>query len=536
MFRYIFRKLKLIKALNQLPDICEENQAPNPNAPKALISKNLQENFAQISAIFHDSPDVVIRKFVIGDGRTEALIVNLEGMSEYKLINENIMGSLMREAGKPGTPEEITLEYLKNSAINLNGIKETTVMEEAVEAVLKGNTAFFLDGSNIALIIKSQTWEHRAIQKSETEVNIRGPKEGFTETLSVNISQIRRIIKDPALCIEGIKLGRRTRTEVGVVYIKDIADPKLVAEVWRRLRRIDIDAVLESGYIEELIEDAPLSVFPTVGNTETPDKFAAKVLEGRVGILIEGTPFALTVPFLFVESFQTAEDYYSRSYFSSLLRILRALSLHLTVALPALYVAIVTFHPNVLPEALLRTISITREGIPFPAFVEALLMGIIYEVFHEGIVHMPRTIAPSVSIIGALILGQAVVNAGVISPIMIIIYSLTAIMGFLLPTQTNSVTLLRIPVLIMSSLFGLFGILWSYVFVIIHLVSLRSFGVPYMAPLMPMSVKDLKDSLIRLPWPMLKTRPQIIDWKGSQRLEDGLAPKPPTTKKSGGSE
>lgn len=409
-------------------------------------------------------------------------------------------------------------------------------MEEAVEAVLKGNTAFFMDGSNVALIIKTQTWEHRGVQQPETEINVRGPREGFTETLSVNISQVRRKIKDPNLRIEPIKLGRRTRTEVCVVYIEDIADPKIVAEVWRRLRRIDIDAVLESGYIEELIEDAPLSVFPTVGNTETPDKFAAKVLEGRVGILFDGTPFALTVPYLFVESFQVAEDYYSRSFFTSLLRIIRITALHITIALPALYVAIATFHPNVIPEALLRTISITREGVPFPAFVEALLMGFFYEAFREGVVHMPRSVGQSVSLVGALILGEAAVNAGVISPIMIIIFSLTAVMGFLLPPQTDSATLLRIPILIMGSFFGLFGVLWSYVFVIIHLASIRSFGAPYMSPFMPLTVKDLKDSLIRLPWSMLKTRPRVVDWKGSTRIADGLGSSPPTAKESGDNE
>lgn len=537
MFRFIWRKLKLLKVINQLPiKNGEILQTPNVEVIPSLISKNLQDNYQQINAIFHNSTDVVIRRFCIGSQQIEALIVSLEGMSEYQLINENILGPLMREAGNYKPSAKITIEYLINSALNLNGIQETTTMEEAVEAVLKGNTVFFMDGTDIALIIKTQTWEHRGVQQPETEVNVRGPREGFTETLSVNISQVRRKIKDPDLSIESMKLGRRTHTEVCIVYIQDIANPKIVAEVRRRLRRIDIDAVLESGYIEELIEDAPMSIFPTVGNTETPDKFAAKVLEGRVGILIEGTPFALTIPLLFVESFQMAEDYYSRSFFTSMLRIIRIIALHITIALPALYVAIITFHPNVVPEPLLRTISITREGVPFPAFVEALLMGFFYEAFREGVAHMPRAIAQSVSIVGALILSQAVVNAGIISPIMIIIYSLTAVMGFLLPSQTDQITLLRVPILIMGSFLGLFGVLWSYIFIIIHLASLRSFGVPYMAPFMPLTLKDWKDAFVRLPWSKLKTRPRVVDWKGSERLAEGLQPNPSITNKSGDGE
>ena len=299
-----------------------------------------------------------------------------------------------------------------------------------------------------------------------------------------------------------------------------------MTEVWQRLKKIDIDSVLESGYLEEFIQDAPFSIFPTVGNTETPDKFAAKILEGRVGILVDGTPFALTVPFLFIESFQVAEDYYSRSFFTSLIRLIRFLALHLTIVLPALYVAVITFHPNIVPETLLLTIARIREGIPFPAFIEALVMGIFYEMFREGSVRMPRIVGQAVSIVGALILGEAAVNAGIISPIMVIITGLTAVTGFLLPPQTDSITLLRIPLLVIASFFGLFGIIWSYIIVVIHLASLRSFGAPYFSPIMPLTFADLKDSFVRVPWWMMKTRPRSIDWQGSVREGENLQPNP----------
>jgi spore germination protein KA len=533
MFKYIQRKLMLLKVANQPPVTEKEILPAELQIPPEQISPKLQKNIDLMNHRFGSSADLVIRRFTIGAQLTEAIVVNLNGMSDLTLINENILGSLMGEAGKTGTLEKITIEYLKDSAINLNGIKESPFMEEAVAAVLNGDTAFFMDGSNIALIMNTRTWAQRGVQQPETEPVVRGSREGFTETLSINISQIRRKIKDPDLSFESIPLGRRTRTEVCVVYIKDLANPKIVTEVWQRLKRVDIDAVLESGYIEEFIQDAPFSIFPTVGNTETPDKFAAKILEGRVGILVEGTPFALTVPFLFIESFQVAEDYYSRSFFTSLIRLIRFLALHLTIVLPALYVAIITFHPNIVPETLLLTISRTREGIPFPAFVEALLMGIFYEMFREGSVRMPRIVGQAVSIVGALILGEAAVNAGIISPIMVIITGLTAVTGFLLPPQTDSITLLRIPLLVIASLFGLFGIIWSYIFIIIHLASLRSFGAPYLSPIMPLTFQDLKDSFLRFPWWLMKTRPRIIDWQGSQRAGENLKPAPPEQKQTG---
>jgi spore germination protein KA len=533
MLNFLKRKLMFLKVGNRFPFTEKDSLSTEPQIPSQEISENLPKNFELIQAIFNNSSDLAIRRFTIGSQSVEAMVVNLNGMSEIKLINDNIIGPLMREAKKTGTPEPVTLEYLKDSAINLNTVQETSTMNEAVEAVLNGDTAFFMDGSSTALIMNTRTWAHRGIQQPETEPVVRGSREGFTETLAVNISQIRRKIKDPDLHFESIRLGRRTRTEVCVVYIRNIANPKIVAEVWRRLRRIDIDAVLESGYIEEFIQDAPLSIFPTVGNTETPDKFAAKILEGRVGILVEGTPFALTAPFLFIESFQVAEDYYSRSFFTSLVRLIRFLALHLTIVLPALYVAIITFHPNIVPETLLLTIARTRETIPFPAFVEALLMGIFYEMFREGSVRMPRIVGQAVSIVGALILGEAAVNAGVISPIMVIITGLTAVAGFLLPPQSDSITLLRIPLLVIASFFGLFGIIWSYIFLVIHLASLRSFGAPYFSPIMPLTFADLKDSFLRLPWWMMKTRPRVIDWQGSSRMGDNLQPGPPESKQPG---
>jgi spore germination protein KA len=533
MFKYIRRKIKFFKLTGKLV-VSEDKVTPHLDLKiPSEIATDLQKNFETINYVFRDSADAVIRRFAIGAKGIGAMVVNLNGMSEIKLINDNIMGSLMWETRKTGTQQPITIEYLKNAAINLSDIQESNTMEDVIAAILKGDTAFFLDGSKLALIINTRTWAQRGVQKPETESVVRGSREGFTETLAINISQIRRKIKDPDLCFETLRLGRRTRTQVCVVYIRNIANPQVVSEVWRRLKRIDIDAVLESGYLEEFIQDAPFSIFPTVGNTETPDKFSAKILEGRVGIMVEGTPFALTIPFLFIESFQVGEDYYSRSVFTTLIRIVRFVALHLTIILPALYVSLLNFHPHILPEPLLLTITVTREGVPFPPFIEALLMGLFYEAFREGSLRLPRAVGQAVSIVGALILGEAAVIAGIVSPVMIIITGLTAVTGFLLAPQTDPITLLRVPVLIMAGILGLFGIIWSYLLIIVHMASLRSFGSPYMSPLMPLTFRDLKDSLLRVPWWAMKTRPRVIDWKGSTREGENLRPGPPQPERTG---
>lgn len=336
-------------------------------------------------------------------------------------------------------------------------------------------------------------------------------------------------LSDPRL-VEDMIIGDKTGTEICIVYIQHVADEKIVDEVKRRLQSIQIDAVLESGYVEELIEDAPFSIFSTISNTESPDKLAGKLLEGRVGIMFNGTPFALSVPMLFVEHFQVREDYYSRAYLVSFIRFFRFVAIHVSIFLPAFWVAIATFHTAILPTTLLVKVAASREGMPFPTAIEAILILLIFEGLKEAGVRLPRPIGPSVSIIGGIILGDAAVSAGIASPIMIIVVGVTGVTGFVIPPQADSITILRIPILIMASIFGIVGITWCYVFLIVHLVSLRSFGTPYFSPFAPLSWKGLKDTFVRVPWWMMGTRPDAISWQTSRRESDSNKPKPPAKK------
>lgn len=392
MLRNLFRKVKYHKKVNQKKPIAPQvGPKIEQLATDSSISKKINENLEKVHTIFKCSSDVSIRNFSIGKNKKEAFIVNIEGLSDKKIINENILGNLMTAANS-SKEYDINIKNIKDNMLSIYNITTVNTLYDSVEGILNGNTLLFLDGEEAALEMRTHACEHRNVEMPQTESTVRGPHEGFTETLSVNIALVRRKIKNADLKIEEMKIGLRTRTDVCIIYLDSLADCKIVEEVNRRLRSIEIDAILESGYIEDFIEDAPFSLFPTVGNTERPDKFAANILEGRVGILVDGSPMALTVPFFFIESLHTVGDYYSGTYLSSFLRLIRFLALHLTLFLPALYVALSNFHPDIVPERLLITMQVTREGIPFPSVVEALGMGIMFDVLREAGVRMPRAV------------------------------------------------------------------------------------------------------------------------------------------------
>lgn len=516
MFKHLIKFMKLSNGLRRTHQQNKEPAEQEDDADRN-ISVHLDDNVQCLERLFEDSSGVLFRKFTIGKTNSQAMIVNIDGLSDKQLISEGILRSVMEEAGKIGVDGGFTLEQFKQSVIHINDIKEASTMNEVLESILNGDTALLFEGFSAVLLIGTQAYEHRGVEPPQTEVVVRGSREGFTESLGTNIALLRRRIKDTDLKIEMIKLGKRTRTSISIVYLKQLADENLVKEIRRRLQSIQIDAILESGYIEELIEDHPYSIFPTIGNTESPDRLAGKLLEGRVGILVDGTPFVLTAPLLFVEHLQATEDYYSRPYLASLLRLLRFASLHISIFLPALYLAITTFNPSILPFEMLNTISAAHAAVPLTIALEAAIMVIIFDLLREAGVRLPKPVGQTVSIVGALILGQAAIQSGIVSPPIVIIVGLAGIASFVLPPQTDSITVLKLPILLVTSVFGFVGLLWCYFILMVHLVSLRSFGVPYMSPFAPFHWKDFKDVLVRVPWRMMKTRSISISGENSQR-------------------
>lgn len=492
------------------------NEAPASDA-KTPFSTKLDDNLKTFQNMLEGNVDVNIRRFSIGKEIKQAFLINIEGLSDKKIINESILETVMIDFRKINLDYEVNNVNLQENALSVYGVNLLHTVEEALDTLFAGNTIMFVDGENTALDIKTRAWEHRNVEVPQTENVVRGPHEGFTETLRTNTALVRRRIQSYDLKIEQMKIGKRTRTEINILYLKSIADNNIVEEVKARLNAIDIDSILDSGYIEEYIQDAPYSFFPTVGNTEKPDKFAAKLLEGRVGIIVDGSPMALTVPCLFIEGLQDSEDYYSRPFYTSFIRFIRYVSLNITLYLPALYIALTNYHPNLIPKKLLIRLAVTHEGVPFPALAEALLMNLLFEIIREAGVRMPSPVGQAVSIVGALVMGEVAVSAGLVSPLMVIIVASTGIMNFMLNPQAGAIATLRYPVMLISAVFGLFGTALSFVVIIIHLSSLRSFGAPYLSPMAPGDSEGMKDVLIRAPLWSMKKRPKIITWRDSDR-------------------
>jgi spore germination protein KA len=496
-------------------DIHQDSYDNNTKEPLKPI---LKENLQKVKQTLGNSIDIVIRELEAGvGGQIQIGIIYTDGLVDKTFINEFILESLLVglrkiEIDSGISLKENTLQTLKKAMLPVGEISEISDFDLLLMHMLSGDTILLIDGINQGLVIGTKGWKDRGVTEPSSETVVRGPKNGFSETIKTNTSLLRRIIKDPNLWIETIKVGKRTRTDIAIAYIKGVAKDEVVAEVHKRLKKIDVDGILESGYIEELIQDAPYSPFPTVYNTERPDKVAAGVLEGRVAIFIDGTPFVLLVPVVLIQFFQASEDYYHRYDISSLIRIVRYLSFFLTLLVPSLYIAITTFHQEMLPTPLLTSIAAQREGVPFPAAVEAVLMEVTFEILREAGVRLPRAVGSAISIVGALVLGEAAVQAGIVSPIMVIVVSITAISNFVTPAfnMAMSLRIVRFLFLILASSFGLFGVVLGLITMVLHLCSLQSFGVPYMSPMAPFVGEEQRDALLRLHRFGFVKRPRFI--------------------------
>jgi len=498
------------------------------NSQKVPIPSDLEVTISQIMNQLGNSPDIVIRRFSLRKekGITAALLYT-DGLVSNPLIS-NFFNSILNKY-PDNTLGLSPIDIIKEQIINAGEVKETLDQTEMINELLRGTTILLIDGEKRAVLISSKGWESRGVTEPDNQVVLRGPREGFTENIRTNTALIRRKLPSSKLRLEQTRIGTLTETYVAIMYIEGNANPNIVEEVRRRLKRIKIDGILESGYIEEFIQDEPWSVFPTIYNTERPDIVAAQLLEGKIAILVDGTPFVLIVPVTIPMYFQAADDYYTRSYIATFLRLLRYISFLISILLPSLFVAITTFHQELLPTTLLISIAAQREGVPFPAFVEALLMDFTFEILREAGVRMPRAVGQAVSIVGALVLGTAAVEAGIVSAVMVIIVAMTAISGFTAASTdiTTPARIIRFGLLVLAASFGLFGVIFGLMVVVIHLVGIRSFGIPYLNGLVPFNLNDQKDIFARLPWFMMFTRPRLMSQANEIREDDTNTPHPP---------
>lgn len=500
-------------------------QKQDPAKPEDLqIESDYKDNINRVKEEFGKSTDIAFRE--IGFSKCKGTAVFVDGLADNQMISEFFL-EMNTEDIK--IAEIDSFEWMVSIATGLGNLLVIMDWNQIYDSLLSGNTIIFVDGYNKAISVDTKGFEKRAITEPSTQLSIRGPKDAFTETLRTNTALIRRRIKSPNLWLETMKIGTVSQTDVGIMYIKGIANEKIIQEVRDRLKRINMDSIIGSGYIEQLIEDQTWTTFPTTYHSERPDTVTAHLLEGRIAIIVDGTPFVLTVPAIFIQFFQAADDYYSRFDISTGIRLLRILAFFLALIAPAVYISATTFHQEMIPTPMAIAIAAQRENVPFPAFVEAMIMEVTFEILREAGLRLPRSVGQAVSIVGALVIGQAVVQAGIISPIMVIVVAITAISNFSTPVFAMAISarLIRFVLMGLATMLGFYGIMIGLMFMVIHLCSLRSFGIPYMMPIAPFNIHNQQDVFIRFPVWAMKNRPKFISKENMVRTGENQKPEPP---------
>ncbi len=488
------------------------------------VFEDVKKNAKYISDLMGDSSDLITRFFTIQyTPDRKAALIALDGMVDSTTIDQHILKPLMREGEKIETKIDLW-EMTYKSLVEVGENTPTEKMKVLVEALLSGDVILFIDGYAKGMAIDAKGWKQRGVEDPRSESVVRGSREGFTETLRVDTALIRRRLKDPDLRLKDMKVGERTKTDVTIMHIEGLADEKIVKKVQCRIEKIDIDGILESGYIEEMIQDTNWSPFPVIQNTERPDVVVGHLLEGKVAVVVDGTPNVLVMPAVFAQFYHSAGDYYEQYMIATFLRLLRLFAFFIALSLPAFYIAFIAFHPDMVPGDLAMAMAAGRSTVPFPSIVEAVLMEISVEILREASIRLPGPIGPTIGIVGALVIGESAVNAGLVSPLMVIVVALTTISSYANPSYNAAISLrlIRFPMMIAASIMGLYGIMLFMLLLLLHLIKIRSFGVPYLSPFSPLRLSDVKDSLIRVPWPLMNKRP-VIFRPGDDSREGGTS-------------
>lgn len=490
-------------------------ELPEDSGPHVLIKTVVQENIQWMQECFSSCSDLVCREFTVGyESPKAAAVFYFDGLVDKELVNDNVLTPLAvtSRIAAPEAIEEDYAKWIQQRVISSGEMKAVPTMNEMAKGILQGDAILFLEDWNQGLVIGAKGWASRSVSEPQTEIVLRGPREAFNEVLRVNTSMLRRRIKSNKLKIESRELGTLTKTNVAIAYIDGVINQDILVELNRRLDQIkEVDSILEGGCIEQYIEDSPYSPFPQIQYTERPDRVAAALLEGRCALIVDGTPDVLILPAVFIQFLQSSEDYYNRILAGTALRWVRYLGIFIAITLPSLYVAITAFHHEMLPTNLALSIAAAREGIPFPAFLEAFVMEIALELLREASIRLPGSIGNALGIVGALVIGQAAVEAKLVAPQMVIVVAFTAIGSFTVPIFEASypIRLIRFPLMLLAAMLGLYGVMLGWIAILIHLISLRSFGFPYMEPLAPLKISGLKDVLIREPRWQMMTKPQF---------------------------
>lgn len=465
----------------------------------------LKENIETIEETFKG--DSILRKRQFSFSGLSACLFYFDGMVNVELINESVIKPLVKSNVR--LPKEHHAKFIAEKLLFASEIKTTSSLDEAVKAMLYGDTLLLLENSHIAIVVNTKGWRTRGISEPENERVLQGPREGFDEAAMFNVAMLRRRLQTSDFCAGMIRLGRRTNTYVFVCYLKSLVNEETLRILKYRLSQIDIDSVLDSNYITEQISDNKAALFKSAGSTERPDIVAARLLEGRIALVVDATPVVITLPYLFSENFQSDEDYYINYKFASAGRLLRFLSFVLAVCVSALYLALTTYHFEFLPPSFAQTVQSARNAVPFPSFLECIILTFIFEILRETGQRMPQSVGHALSIVGGLVVGQAAVEAKIVSAPMLIAVALSGICGLMVPRLKTAVFYLRFMMILAAAVFGIFGMLSLGSVAVISILKMQSFGVDATLSLEKPTMQKLKDTLIRAPWTRMLKRPLI---------------------------
>lgn len=503
------------------------------NPPSEILKEikneqiNYQETVKQLNEYFKEDFDFKIREFEVS-GIIPATLIYLSSMVDKEVIGKEILQPLMSLTSNKEELKQVETFLLKKCLFHAD-IQKTNQLISVIDNLLKGSTVLLVNGIQEAILIDTKKIEKRSIAQPETEQVIRGPRDGFIESLETNICLIRNRLPIPDLRVKKLQIGEITKSNLCLFYINGITNCSLIKDVEKRLSKITIDRILDAGYVEQFIQDNPRSPFPQVKNTERPDVAVGNLLEGRVILMVDGSPFALILPATFAMFYQSSEDYNERTIMMSFVRMIRLVSIVFSLITPSVYVTILSYHPELIPTAFAVAITSGRASVPFPAVIEVFIMEAAMEILREATVRMPKQVGGALSIVGVLVVGQAAVMAGFVSPITVVVIAITTIGSFSTPAynMATGFRMLRFPLLIASGVLGVYGLILGLVLIMNHIISLKSFGVPYFTPFSPMNWDSLKDAAIRAPLRWLLDRPEELYVSNQRRVVNPK--KKPTT-------
>ncbi len=473
------------------------------------ITDSCEDNVKLLKSIL-TSQDILVFAFETKDGAPCAAVY-ADGMTDKALLGEQIARPLS-QAEAPKTPKDAA------KLLQAPEIKEEDDPDKLADEVLAGNTALFIDGVCGALVAGMKKLSLRAIMEPPGAVAVKGPREGFIEDMKTNMSLVRNRLRTPKLQFKTLTAGRQSKTAIAVGYIEGIADDKVVSEIEKKIGSIDIDGIPDSSYVAKFLAERPYSLFKAAGTTEKPDVLAAKMLEGRVAVIVDGSPIALTLPYLLVEDFQGAQDYFVSPYRASVSRLLRFIGVFVSIFLPAFYVAAQLFKLQILPLSFLLTIAGSIQGIPLSPSLELFFLLLVLEILVEASVRMPKYVALALSVIGALVLGDTAVKAGLVSSSAIIIMALSGISAYTVPDLVGTMSILRIAFVVVAGSIGTYGVLLMTALVLYYMTTADAYGAPMLAPFSPLVRRDLKDSLLKTSMYGLRKRPKVFRTKNETRL------------------